>query len=385
MRQLDNNRQLPPIPLIPLILLVLLAWILSPSKSEGARIKDIASIEGVRDNSLIGYGLIIGLNGTGDKTGTLFTVQTLSSMLNKMGITVDPKSVKVKNIAAVMVTTRLPPFIRSGSRLDVNVSSLGDATSLQGGTLLMTPLKGADQKVYAIAQGAVSIGGFIGGEGGDNIQKNHPTAGRIAGGALVEKEVPFSFAEMDKFKIVLKRHDFTTALRLSKVINTALDANAPELIAARPIDAGTVELRVSEFYQGREVALLALIESLDVAVDYPAKVVVNERTGTIVMGDQVRIADVAIAHGNLTIRVKTDLQVSQPPPLSPKGAKTVVVPQQEADVIEEDSKIVFMRGGTTIGDLIRGLNAIGVTPRDLISILQAIKASGALHADLEIL
>ncbi len=381
----QHKQSLHPVPLIPLILLVLLVWLLSPLVSEGARIKDIASIQGVRDNALLGYGLVIGLNGTGDKTGTLFTVQTLSSMLNKMGITVDPTSVKVKNVAAVMVTTRLPPFIRSGSRLDVIVSSLGDATSLQGGTLLMTPLKGADQKVYAIAQGAVSIGGFIGGSGGDSTQKNHPTAGRIAGGALVEKEVPFSFAELEKFKIVLRHHDFTTALRLSEVINTALPPDASGLISSRPIDAGTVELWVNKAYKGREVALLALIEGLDVVVDYPAKVVVNERTGTIVMGDQVRIADVAIAHGNLTIRVKTDFQVSQPPPLAPKGAQTVVVPQQETDIVEEDSKIVLMRGGTTIGDLIRGLNAIGVTPRDLISILQAIKAAGALHADLEIL
>ncbi len=353
--------------------------------AEAARVKDIASLQGVRDNSLIGYGLVIGLNGTGDKTGTLFTVQTLSSMLNKMGITVDPNSVKVKNVAAVMVTTKLPPFVRTGSRLDVTVSSLGDASSLQGGTLLLTPLKGPDQKVYAIAQGAVSIGGFIGGQGADTSQKNHPTAGRIAAGALVEKEVLFPFEDQEKFKIVLRRQDFTTALRLSDTINSALAADGASTALARPLDAGTVELQVTEKYRGKEVALLALIESLDVMIDTPARVVVNERTGTIVMGDQVRIADVAIAHGNLTIRVRTDFQVSQPPPLAPQGAQTVVVPQGETEVIEGDSKIVLMRGGTTIGELIRGLNSIGVTPRDLISILQAIKAAGALHADLEIL
>lgn len=353
--------------------------------AEAARIKDIASVEGVRDNSLIGYGLVIGLNGTGDKTGTLFTVQTLSSMLNKMGIMVDPNSVKVKNVAAVMVTTRLPPFIRTGGRLDVMVSSLGDATSLQGGTLLLTPLKGPDQKVYAIAQGAVSIGGFIGGQDGDTSQKNHPTAGRIAGGALVEKEVLFPFDEQEQFKIVLQRQDFTTALRLTDTINAALPSDDAANPHARALDAGTVELQVTEAYRGREVALLAMIEALDVKMDAPAKIVVNERTGTVVMGDQVRIADVAIAHGNLTIRVRTDFQVSQPPPLAPEGAQTVVVPQRETEVLEGDSKIVLMRGGTTIGELIRGLNSIGVTPRDLISILQAIKAAGALYAELEIL
>lgn len=371
------------------IVAVSIAIFLIPLKTEAARIKDIASIEGVRDNSLIGYGLVIGLNGTGDKTGTLFTVQTLSSMLNKMGIAVDSNAVKVKNVAAVMVTAKLPPFTKQGSRLDVSVSSLGDATSLQGGTLLLTPLKGPDQNVYATAQGAVSIGGFIGGASGDTSQKNHPTAGRVAGGALVEKEVAFRFDAVERFKILLRRQDFTTALRMAKAINSLFNADASsQTIAhpvAHPIDGGTVELRVTEAYRGREVALLALIEGIDVSVDYPAKVVVNERTGTIVMGDQVRIADVAIAHGNLTIRVRTDFQVSQPPPLAPKGSETVVVPKRDTEVIEEDSKIVFMKGGTTIGDLIRGLNTIGVTPRDLISILQAIKAAGALHADLEIL
>jgi len=366
-------------------LCLLFALALSAPLSEAARIKDIASIEGVRNNSLIGYGLVIGLNGTGDKTGTLFTVQSLASMLNRMGITVNPKSVKVKNVAAVMVTSTLPPFTRVGNQLDVVVSSLGDATSLQGGTLLLTPLKGPDQAVYAVAQGAISIGGFIGGGEGDTTQKNHPTAGRIAGGALVEREVPFPFSEMERFKVVLRQQDFTTALRMAEAINEALGVSSPEMALAHPLDAGTVELEVSEAYKGRPVALLAMIEVLDVPVDYPAKVVVNERTGTIVMGDQVRISDVAIAHGNLTIRVQTDFKVSQPKAFAPKGSKTVVVPERQTDVIEEDAKIVMVRGGATIGDLIRGLNAIGVTPRDLISILQAVKAAGALHADLEIL
>lgn len=366
-------------------LAILLAITLYAMPSHAARIKDIASIEGVRNNSLIGYGLVIGLNGTGDKTGTLFTVQSLSSMLSRMGISVDPRSVKVKNVAAVMVTATLPPFARTGSAIDVVVSSMGDATSLQGGTLLLTPLKGADQKVYAVAQGSVSIGGFIGGGEGDTTQKNHPTAGRIANGAFVEREVPFQFTGMDRFKILLHQQDFTTALRVADAINRALGRDAEVLPLAHPIDAATVELRVSQRFKGRQVALLSMIEGLDVPIDFSAKVVVNERTGTIVMGDQVRISDVAIAHGNLTIRVRTELQVSQPPSFAPVGSETVVVPQQDSDVVEEDSKIVLVRGGTKIGTLIQGLNSIGVTPRDLISILQAIKAAGALHATLEIL
>ncbi len=366
-------------------LALLLAWMLFSVPAHAARVKDIATIEGVRNNALIGYGLVIGLNGTGDKTGTLFTVQSLSSMLTRMGITVDPSVVKVKNVAAVMVTSILPPFTRTGSQLDVVVSSMGDATSLQGGTLLLTPLKGPDQEVYAVAQGSISIGGFVGGQEGDKTQKNHPTAGRIANGAMVEREVPFLFSEMDRFKILLREQDFTTALRLADVINESLGPEASGALMAHPIDAATVELKVSDAYKGREVALLSMIESLNVKLDFSAKVVVNERTGTIVMGDQVRISDVAIAHGNLTIRVQSEFQVSQPPSFAPENAETVVVPKREADVVEEDAKIVLVKGGTTIGTLIQGLNSIGVTPRDLISILQSIKAAGALHAKLEIL
>jgi len=352
-----------------------------PLSAEAVRIKDIAQVEGVRENSLIGYGLVIGLNGTGDKSGTTFTVQTLTSMLNKMGITVDPLLVKVKNVAAVMVTAKLPPFVKSGSRIDVVVSSLGDATSLQGGTLLLTPLRGPDQQVYAVAQGPISIGGFIGGKDGDSIQKNHPTAGRVAEGALVEKEVGFAFVNKDRLNILLRQQDFTTALRISRAINTQLGMEA----SATAVDSGTVTLQVPEEYKGRLVELLAAIEGVDVTVDLPARVVVNERTGTIVMGDQVKISDVAVSHGNLTIRVKTEYQVSQPPPFAPKGSETVVVPQRQTEVKEEEAKILVLKGGTTIGEVVRGLNAIGVTPRDLIAILQAIKAAGALQAELEIL
>lgn len=363
-----------------LVLLVGIFFSVLPIDAEAVRIKDIAAVEGVRENSLIGYGLVIGLNGTGDKTGTTFTVQTLSSMLKKMGIAVEPSAVKVKNVAAVMVTAKLPPFVKTGSRIDVVVSSLGDATSLQGGTLLLTPLKGADQQVYAVAQGPISIGGFIGGKEGDSVQKNHPTAGRVAEGAQVEKEVGFPFLHKERFNLLLRQQDFTTALRISQAINAQLGGEA----VASAVDSGTITLQVPDFYKGRLVELLAAIESLEVTVDLPARVVVNERTGTIVMGDQVRISEVAVSHGNLTIRVKTDFQVSQPPPFAPEGSETVVVPQRQTEVREEDAQILMLRGAT-IGEVVRGLNAIGVTPRDLIAILQAIKAAGALQAELEIL
>lgn len=363
-----------------LVLLIGILFSVIPIDAEAVRIKDIAAVEGVRENSLIGYGLVIGLNGTGDKIGTKFTVQTLSSMLKKMGIAVEPSAVKVKNVAAVMVTAKLPPFTKTGSRIDVVVSSLGDATSLQGGTLLLTPLKGADQQVYAVAQGPISIGGFIGGKEGDSVQKNHPTAGRVAEGAQIEKEVGFPFLNKERFNLLLRQQDFTTALRISQAINAQLGGES----VASAVDSGTITLQVPDLYKGRLVELLAAIESLEVKVDLPARVVVNERTGTIVMGDQVRISEVAVSHGNLTIRVKTDFQVSQPPPFAPEGSETVVVPQRQTEVREEDAQILMLRGAT-IGEVVRGLNAIGVTPRDLIAILQAIKAAGALQAELEIL
>lgn len=367
-----------------LLIVCVLFSALGPVSAHAARVKDIATIKGIRDNSLIGYGLVIGLSGTGDKIGTRFTVQSLSSMLKKMGITVNAKAVKVKNVAGVMVTAKLPPFVRAGSRIDVLVSSLGDAKSLQGGTLLLTPLKGPDQKVYAVAQGPVSIGGFIGGGGGNTVQKNHPTAGRIADGALVEREVPNPFTGKDKLTLLLRQQDFTTALRVSHVINAKLGHGAATPPIATPIDSGAIQIDIPGKYRGRLVELLALIEGLEVQVDVRAKVVVNERTGTIVMGNRVRISDVAVSHGNLTIQVRTNFEVSQPAPFSSKG-ETVVVPQQETLVTEEEAKISLLSGGTTIGQVIRGLNAIGVTPRDLIAILQALKAAGALQAQLEIL
>lgn len=351
-----------------------------PPSADAVRIKDMTSIEGVRDNTLIGYGLVVGLNGTGDKAGTTFTIQALVSMLNKMGVFLDPSTVKVKNVAAVIVTAKLPPFMKTGGRVDVVVSSLGDATSLNGGTLLLTPLRGPDQQVYAVSQGPISVGGFVGGDA-SKIQKNHPTVGTIGGGALVEREVDSGFESLEYVRLLLRNQDHTTATRVAQAINARMGRET----TAITVDAGTVRFQVPERYLGRVTDLMAVVEVLDVEVDTPARVVVNERTGTIVMGHQIRISDVAVSHGNLTIRVQQRLKVSQPLPFGPEGSTTVVVPEEEISISEENDKLTVLREGATIGGVVRGLNEIGVSPRDMVSILQAIKAAGALQGELEII
>lgn len=342
-----------------------------------ARVKDVARIQGVRENELFGYGLVIGLNGTGDNAGTLFTAQSIASMLQRMGIQVPRERIGVKNVAAVVVTAKLPAFAKMGTTLDVTVSSLGDASTLQGGMLLLTPLQAADGKVYAVAQGPVSLGGFrVDSGGGDKVQKNHPTVGRIPNGAIIEREVPTSVVENQTLAISLHNPDFTTAGRLADAVTGALGPSR-----ARVEDAATVRVAVQP---GDDVmALIAKLEHLRVAPDHVAKVVVNERTGTIIMGSEVRISTVAIAHGSLSVQIRTDLQVSQPLPYS--RGKTEVVPQRDVRVQEDQRNISLIPEGASIGDLIQALNALGVTSRDLIAILQAIKQSGALQAELEII
>lgn len=348
--------------------------------AESARIKDVASVKGVRENQIIGYGLVVGLNGTGDKSRTEFTVQSLTSLLGRMGIGVDSQLVQVKNVAAVMVTSMLSPFARTGGRMDALVSSLGDAASLEGGTLLMTPLHGADGQVYAIAQGALSVGGFSagGGGGGSGVQKNHPTVGRIAGGVTVERELGFSIDGRDRFEVDLHRADFTTALRVADAIN----AHFGESIA-KPRDAGTLDLAVPASASGDVVSFLAAIETLDVEPDRSARVVLNERTGTVVMGADVQISRVAIAHGSLSVTVSTTNEVSQPNPFG--QGTTERVTNSDVTAVEESSQLNFVGGSVTVDELVRGLNALGVTPRDLIAILQAVRASGAMSAELEVL
>lgn len=364
-----------------------------------ARIKDIASIGGVRDNQLIGYGLVVGLNATGDDVKNGFTKETLVNMLNRQGLAImKDKDIKANNIAAVMVTAKLPPFVKYGTRIDVDISSIGDAKSLQGGMLLMTPLKGADGEIYAIAQGAVTIGGFsASGAAGGGVTKNHTTVGRITNGATVEKELPFEFEKNRVLSINLYQPDFTTSTHLAEVINAAMQS-----VDAKLIDSSSVTVKIKDNVGMNMVQLVSLVENLDVPVDSVAVVVMNEKTGTVVMGENVRISTVAIAHGNLSIQIKEEKKVSQPLPFAPgptaggtptaqggvimaPGGQTVVTPQSQVTVTEEKKQLLVVPKGVTIQEVVRALNAIGVSPRDLITIMQAIKAAGALQADLRII
>ncbi|MBW1720727.1 MAG: flagellar basal body P-ring protein FlgI [Deltaproteobacteria bacterium] len=352
---------------------------LGTSPASAARIKDIASLKGVRSNQLVGYGLVVGLNGTGDGSGTKFTIQSLVNMMERLGIHVLADQVKVANVAAVMVTADLPPFSRVGSRMDVLVSSIGDAKSLQGGTLLLTPLKGVDNRIYALAQGPLIVGGFSSsGQAGGGVQKNHPTVARIPDGATIEREIPFDFNRFENLTIALHQPDFTTALRVSEAINRQMNGEW-----ATPADAGTIRVRVPDSYRGNLVGLVASLEQLNVEPDMKAKIIVDERTGTVIMGEDVRISSVAIAHGNLSVQIKEDKRVSQPTPFS--AGQTVVTDQSQVNVTEEQNRLILMPGGTRLGELVKALNAIGVSPRDLIAVFQAIKASGALQAELEIM
>jgi flagellar P-ring protein precursor FlgI len=345
------------------------------------RIKDIADIKGVRQNQLVGYGLVVGLEGTGDSDSALFTIQSLSSLLEKMGVTVQPSDIEdVENVAAVMVTADLPPFASLGSRLDVLVSSIGDAENLQGGTLLFTPLRAADGHVYAVAQGPVSTGGFaVSGNSGDQVQKNFPTVGRVVGGALVEKELHSNFNQKRALTLALKDPDFTTASRVAQAINRAFYNQL-----AQTENAGSIRVTVPENYRGNTVQFVTMIESLGVTPDMVSKVVVNERTGTVIMGENVRIATIAIAHGNLSIQINESQDVSQPLPFSP-GGQTVVTPESEIVVQEGKKPIFLVESGVSIGEVVKALNALGVSPRDLIAIFQALRAAGALQAELEII
>ena len=364
-----------------IFLAVLLAGTdLTPRSAQAARIKDIANVRGVRQNQMVGYGLVVGLDGSGDSTQSEFTQQSLSSLLERMGVTVDPEDLKVKNVAAVMATADLPPFARSGSRIDVLVSSIGDAKNLQGGTLLLTPMKGLDGKVYAMAQGPVSTGGFSYGKGtGTGVQKNFPTAGRVVGGATIEREIRTRLSTWESLTLALHKPDFTTATRMAMAINgTFADS------LAQASDAGTVEVRVPELYKGRMVEMIALVEGIGVTPDNISKVIINERTGTVIMGENVRIATIAIAHGNLSIQVNTTENVSQPLPFSRTG-ETVVTNDRELIVEEGTNPLFLVESGVSIGEVVRALNALGVTPRDLIAIFQALKAAGALQAELEII
>ena len=346
-----------------------------------SRIKDIAEFEGVRDNPLVGYGLIVGLNGTGDKlTNAGFTRQSLIGMLERLGVNTRDDSLQTKNVAAVMVTANLPPFARQGTYIDVTVSALGDATSLAGGTLLVTPLLGADGEVYAVAQGPVAIAGFSAAGEAGSVTKGIPTSARIASGAVIEREIPFDLASLNVINIALRNPDFTTSQRVAEAINGYF--NSP---VARSIDPTTITVTVPHDKQGDVAGLMTEIEQLRVEPDQIARVVIDERSGVIVMGDNVRISTVAIAQGNLTIRVTETPQVSQPSPFSNTGT-TTTVPRTQIEVDEgQGKKLAVVQTGVSLQELVNGLNALGIGPRDMITILQAIKAAGALQADIQVM
>ena len=359
------------------IVLTLISFVRPAAAS--SRIKDVAHFTGVRNNSLAGYGLVIGLKGTGDKQQTVFTQQSLKSMLDRFGINLDNQVIRVQNIAAVMVTADLPAFQRPGSKVDVTVSSIGDAGSLQGGILLQTPLLGPDGNVYAVAQGPLVLGGFSAGNDSTGVTVNHPTVGRISNGATVERAVITGLPQtVDALDLELDSTDFTNVGRVTLAVNNAFGQPI-----ASSLDGRSVHLSLPMEYRQRPVEFIAAVEAVSVEMDTKAKVVVNERTGTVIIGSDVTISPVSISHGNLSIQIETHLDVSQPQPLS--QGQTTVTPEQKVTAQEQKSNFVTLNKNATVEDLIRALNALGVTPRDTIAILEALKAAGALQAELEII
>ncbi len=360
-----------------LILNILIFGLFQFSFGLNVRIKDIATFEGVRENQLIGYGVVVGLEGTGDTTQNKFTFQTIANYLDKMGLTLDPKAFQMRNTAAVAVTATLPPFPRVGQKIDIMVSSIGSAKSIQGGILLITPLKGADSKVYAVAQGPISIGGFNASQGGAGVRKNHSTVGRIPNGGIIEREIPFNFSSQNYFVLVLNDDDFTTTNRVVNIVNKKFG----DIAAA--IDSRTIKIIIPEKFKRNKILMVSLLENLEVKPDSRAVIVVNERTGTVVFGENVKISRVALAHGNITVTIKTEYNVSQPNPLS--QGQTVVTQQKDVNVKEEEARFTVVEGATTISDVVKTLNALGATPRDIIAILQAMKSAGAIKAELKII
>jgi len=359
----------------------LLALALSaPPASATSRIKDLANIEGVRQNQLIGYGLVVGLNGSGDTLNNIpFTKQSLQAMLERMGVNIRGATIRTGNVAAVMVTGNLPAFGTQGTRMDVTVSALGDAKNLQGGTLLVTPLLGADGNVYAVAQGSVAIGGFQAEGQAASVTRGVPTVGRIANGAIIEREIEFALNRLPNVRLALRNADFTTAKRIAAAVNDFLGVKTAE-----PIDPSTVQLSIPSEFKGNVVAFLTEIEQLQVEPDLAARIIIDERSGIIVMGRDVRVATVAVAQGNLTVTVSESPQVSQPNAFAPRG-RTVVTPRSSVGVTEDGKKLAVVKDGVSLQQLVDGLNGLGIGPRDMISILQAIKAAGALQADIEVM
>jgi flagellar P-ring protein precursor FlgI len=364
--------------LIRTVCLISLFTLLAPA---AVRVKEIASIEGVRDNQLLGYGVVVGLNGTGDKRQTVFSAQTLANLLERMGVQVNPTSMQVRKTAAVVVTANLPPFAQPGTRIDVQVATVGDSTNLQGGMLVLTPLKAATGDTYAVAQGSVVTGGFATGRsggGGNSTTVNHPTAGRIPAGAIVERPAP-SINPTGALRLQLRLADFTTASRLAAAVNQKF---AGEI--ARCESAGVVVVATPAAFAQRSVEFVAQIEALTLEADRPQRIVINERTGTIAAGRDIRIRPIAILHGGLSVEVQTTYEVSQPAPFT-QGTQATVVPQTNVTAKEEPAKSIQLKQGATVDDLVKALTAIGSTARDVIAILQSLRAAGALDAEIEVI
>jgi flagellar P-ring protein precursor FlgI len=361
-------------------LAVILVFCVPVTAGATSRIKDLANIEGVRQNQLIGYGLVVGLNGTGDTLNNIpFTKQSLTAMLERLGVNIRGQTIRTGNVAAVMVTANLPAFGTQGTRMDVTVSAMGDSKSLQGGTLLVTPLLGADGNVYAVAQGSLAIGGFQAEGDAAKITRGVPTVGRIANGALIEREIEFTLNRLSQLRMALRNPDFTTAKRIAAAINDYIGAPTAE-----PLDPSTVGITIPQQYRGNVVSLLTEVEQLQIEPDLGAKIIIDERSGIIVMGRDVRVSMVAVAQGNLTVTISETPEVSQPLPFS-RGGTTRVVPRTRIGVQEDGRKLALVKEGVSLQQLVDGLNALGIGPRDLIAILQAIKASGAIQADIEVM
>ena len=360
--------------------LVLAVFAVSPAVPDAyaqTRLKDLVTLEGMRDNQLVGYGLVVGLAGTGDKRTTVFSTQSLANMLQRMGVTVDPTAIRVNNTAAVVITSTLPAFAQPGTHIDVTAAAIGDAANLQGGVLILTSLRGANGQVYATAQGPVVTGGFAAGRAGNSQTVNHPTVGRVPNGATVERAAP-SLPPSQKVNLQLRQSDFTTAARIAQAVNKIFpkQANAE--------NSALVTVLIPDDYLHRTIEFIAELEKIPVDADQSAKVVINERTGTIVMGKDIRIKPTAILHGNLTVQVETTFAVSQPTPLS-SGGKTEVVPQTTMSAKDEKARNVVLKQGATVEELVRALTAIGSTARDIIAILENLRAAGALEAELEVI
>jgi flagellar P-ring protein FlgI len=366
--------------LVQAVLACLLVLVMALPALASSRVKDIADFEGVRSNMLVGYGLVVGLNGTGDSLrNSGFTEESLVAMLERLGVSTRGSKLNTKNVAAVMVTATLPPFARQGSRLDVTVSALGDAKSLLGGTLLATPLLGADGEAYAVSQGSLTVGGFSASGDAESVTQGVPTSARIPSGAIIEREVDFRLDDLKEVRLALKNPDFTTAQRIARAIDQRL-----MLDAAQAIDPGTVVVTIPNRYQGRMAELMTDLEQLPVDPDMAAKILIDERSGIIVIGDNVRISTVAVAQGNLTVRVTETPQVSQPNPLA--DGRTEVVPRTQIEVDDQSqNRMAVLEGDVTLNQLVDGLNALGVGPRDMIGIIQAIKAAGAIQAQVEVM